>query len=511
MIKLLDCTLRDGGYYTNWDFDKTLVDQYVAAMEALPVSYLELGYRSLPQKGYYGEYFYSPVDRLKALKEMAPNTGFALMIDEKNADPQVIPQLFKPLQGICEMVRMAVAPNKIADAIVLAQILKDLGFLVAVNIMYISKIKLEARFFDQVNQGEGFVDFLYLVDSYGGIMPKEVGEKIRMAKENTPFTIGFHGHNNMELALANSYTAMQNGAGMIDATVTGMGRGAGNLKTELILTYLQAQLDWRVDFSQLSHILPFFEEMQRNYGWGTNLPYMISGAYSLPQKDVMDWMGKRRYTINGIVQAMTQSQQKPSQAYPNSSTFNIPKPSGVLIVGGGQSVATHLPQIRRVLAANPDWLVIHCSTRNMAYFTQLANPQVVCLTGQEGKKMQKRLNEVAELNLLACVLPPSPRKMGAFVPPALENKIMELEGYSFEHSYPDGPLALALQMAWNSGSNYVGLIGMDGYQQTLHTDFELRTESQVVLDAFGKSYVGKWEALTPTGYQMPQGSIYTLA
>lgn len=510
-MKLLDCTLRDGGYYTKWDFDKAIVDKYVAAMEVLPIDYLELGYRSLPQKGYYGEYFYSPIERLKALKELAPTTSFALMLDEKNTNPQSLPQLFKPLQGICEMVRMAVAPTKIADAIVLAQILKDLGFLVAVNIMYISKIKLETQFFDQINRGEGFVDFLYLVDSYGGIMPEELAEKIGMTKENTPFTIGFHGHNNMELALANSYTAMQNGAGIIDSTVTGMGRGAGNLKTELFLTYLQAQHHWQVDFSQLSHILPAFEEMQRYYGWGTNLPYMISGAYSLPQKDVMDWMGKRRYSINGIVQAMTHSIQKTTHAYTSSSALKLSKPSGVLIVGGGQSVATHLSQIRRVLAANPDWLVIHSSTRNMAHFTKLPNSQVVCLTGQEGKKIQERSGVVAEMNLLACVLPPAPRLMGAFVPTSLENKTFELSGYDFVHSYSDGPLALALQMAWNSGTEYVGFIGMDGYQHTLHTDFELRTESQDVLNAFKKAYKGKWEALTATNYEMPQGSIYAWA
>jgi 4-hydroxy 2-oxovalerate aldolase len=107
--------------------------------------------------------------------------------------------------------------------------------------------------------------------------------------------------------------------------------------------------------------------MQQHYGWGTNLPYMISGAYSLPQKDVMDWMGKRRYTISGIVQAMTHNQQKSTQSYPSSNSLNMPKPSGALIVGGGESVATHLPQIRRVLAAHPDWLVIHSSTRNMAH------------------------------------------------------------------------------------------------------------------------------------------------
>jgi 4-hydroxy 2-oxovalerate aldolase len=141
----------------------------------------------------------------------------------------------------------------------------------------------------------------------------------------------------------------------------------------------------------------------------------------------------------------------------------------------------------------------------------LANPQVVCLTGQEGKKLQERSGVVAEMNLLACVLPPAPRPMGAYVPTSLENKAIELAGYDFVHAYAYGPLALALQMAWNSGTAYVGLIGMDGYQQTLPTDFDLRTESQDVLNAFKKAYTGKWEELTPTNYEMPEGSIYTWA
>ena len=71
--KILDCTLRDGGYYTNWDFDKNLVDTYIKACNDLPIDYLEVGYRSIPLKGYYGEYFYLPVYVMQRQKDQDLN------------------------------------------------------------------------------------------------------------------------------------------------------------------------------------------------------------------------------------------------------------------------------------------------------------------------------------------------------------------------------------------------------------------------------------------------------
>ena len=83
-MKLLDCTLRDGGYYTNWDFDDELVAEYAAAMEALPIEYVEVGYRSLPKKSYLGQYFYSPEYVLKKLKELMPSKKLTIILDEKD-------------------------------------------------------------------------------------------------------------------------------------------------------------------------------------------------------------------------------------------------------------------------------------------------------------------------------------------------------------------------------------------------------------------------------------------
>lgn len=67
-MKILDCTLRDGGYYTNWDFNQPVVNRYIESLNALPIDYLEVGYRSIPMKDYLGKYFYCPVHVLEDLK-----------------------------------------------------------------------------------------------------------------------------------------------------------------------------------------------------------------------------------------------------------------------------------------------------------------------------------------------------------------------------------------------------------------------------------------------------------
>ena len=68
-VKLLDCTLRDGGYYTQWDFDARLVDEYIQAMNLLPIDYVEVGYRNNPSDEYLGKMGYSPVSVLKHIRK----------------------------------------------------------------------------------------------------------------------------------------------------------------------------------------------------------------------------------------------------------------------------------------------------------------------------------------------------------------------------------------------------------------------------------------------------------
>ena len=100
--------------------------------------------------------------------------------------------------------------------------------------------------------------------------------------------LGFHGHNNLEMAFTNARMAIDYGADLIDCTITGMGRGAGNLKTELMLTYLKATNNLQFNLLALNTLINEFKVLQSQYKWGTSLPYMVCGAYSLPQTEVMD-------------------------------------------------------------------------------------------------------------------------------------------------------------------------------------------------------------------------------
>ena len=301
--KLLDCTLRDGGYYTQWDFDKELVTLYLQSMEQLPVDYLEVGYRNPAMSGYYGEYYFCPVSTLEWMKSITTK-DLAIILNEKDIELDQIEGLLLPIKGLVRMIRMAVDPQHFGRALEKAKVVKALGFELAFNVMYMSKWDQYPAMMENLRALDGTVDYFYLVDSYGGVFPDEVKETIEKVRTGTHCHLGFHGHDNLEMALSNTLAAIQHGVNIIDATMTGMGRGAGNLKTELLLTVLNSKYGIEVNFNELSELTGAFQELQDQYRWGTSLPYMVSGANSLPQKEVMEWVSKRYYSINSIIRAL---------------------------------------------------------------------------------------------------------------------------------------------------------------------------------------------------------------
>ena len=139
MFKILDCTLRDGGYYTNWDFSSEVVDSYIQAMNQLPIDYLEVGYRNNPSKEYLGKFGYSPISVLKHLRKTCTKK-LVVMLNEKGTHPADMVHLLQPIIGLVDMVRIAIDPNNFDRALVLAQSVKPMGFEVGFNVMYMSKV-----------------------------------------------------------------------------------------------------------------------------------------------------------------------------------------------------------------------------------------------------------------------------------------------------------------------------------------------------------------------------------
>ena len=509
-MKILDCTLRDGGYYTNWNFDKELTDLYFKSLNDLPVDYLEVGYRCNPGMDYYGEYYYCPPYVLERIKNIS-NKKLVIILDEKNIKKDDIKELLRPCVGVVTMIRFAIDPKNFKRALLLAEEVKKLGFEVGFNVMYMSTWKDESEFLDSIRYVDGIADYFYMVDSFGGVFPKDVKDTIDIVRSKTNVALGFHGHNNLELALVNSLTAIENGVEIIDATITGMGRGAGNLKTELLLTVLNKVNGLEVDFNPLSQITGAFELLQKEYQWGTNIPYMVSGANSLPQKDVMEWVSKRYYSYNSIIRAL----QNQKEGVKDNLKFEVLKheksSNEVLIIGGGESVLTHIKALTVYLEAKPEITIIHASSKNAKPFERLKNKQIFCLVGNEGHRLEDIFYEYKDFQG-TCVLPPYPREMGTYVPPSVESRTFELENVNFTELNVFSHTSLAIQTALNLGASSVSVSGYDGYSgdKIAEKEQELFIENESLFqDGIVKGV--EFYSLTPSKYKsLKAKSIYGL-
>ena len=508
-MKILDCTIRDGGYYTNWDFNKDLVKLYLESLNNLPVEYLEVGYRSPKLKNYYGEYYYCPIYVLESIKKIS-NKKLVIILNEKDIKIEQIVALLSPCKEIITMVRLAIDPQNMDRAIVLAEKIKSMGFEIGFNVMYMSKWKGQNQFLNEIKHINGIADVFYMVDSYGGIYPEQVRETFDIVRNQTNVPIGFHGHNNLELALINSLTAIDCGAEMIDATITGMGRGAGNLKTELLLTALNARDGLTLDFNALADVTDAFTKLQTEYGWGTNLPYMVSGANSLPQKDVMEWITKRFYSINSILRALNNQKDKvkDNEQFPVFSQAK--KYKKVIILGGGLSAIEHQEAVKQLVSTHNDICIIHASSRHALIYKSLNVNQYFCLVGNEGNRLEKIFSDLGNFNG-QCILPAYPRKMGTYVPKIISEKVFELKQVTFTENLNDTHTAIALQCSIELGAEQIYFVGYDGYagRNLNQREIDLLNENESLFQSFNKATNLKLVSLTPTIYKelIPE-SIY---
>jgi 4-hydroxy 2-oxovalerate aldolase len=509
-MKLLDCTLRDGGYYTNWDFDKNIVKTYFESFNQLPVDYLELGYRSNPMSSYLGEYFYCPVHLLEEIKQLS-NKKHAIILNEKDVRAEHAKSLLSPIVDLVDMVRIAIDPQNIRRALGLAVEVKKLGFEVAFNVMYMSTWAEQKDFIPVLKDVDGIADYFYMVDSFGGVYPKDVRDTMDLVREQTNVKLGFHGHNNLEMALANTLTAVDYGVDIVDATITGMGRGAGNLKTELLLTVLDSKGEADFDYNSLSKVVDVFTDLQKHYEWGTNLPYMVSGANSLPQKEVMAWVSKRYYSFNSIIRALANRSkgQKDNQQLPQLNFKQEKSYESALIVGGGPSAVKHSDAIDQYLINNPDTVIIHASSRNAMSFTKVPNDQYFCLVGNEGHRLEEVFGDASQVTG-KCILPPYPREMGTYIPSVLENAAYELSKVDFTEKLKDTHTSLAIQTARELGVKTAYVVGYDGYNGSAmgQKEHELFLENEYLFNKASESGL-KLISLTLSSYEsLEQDSVF---
>ncbi len=277
-IKVLDCTIRDGGLINNHRFTDEFVREAYRALSQSGIDYMEMGYRSsrelCPPKD-FGSWKYCDDEKIREITDgIESNLKLSIMVDAH----RVKEQQFAPAdESPIDMVRVATYVKDMDKAIEMAKKCHDLGYETTVNIMAISK-EIEPDLVESLDQlARCPVDVVYVVDSFGALYCEQIEYLVKLYREHLPEDkeIGVHCHNNQQLAFGNTIEGIIHNANYLDGSLYGIGRGPGNCPLELLVGFLKNPK------FKLSPVLKVIEEqmlpMQKEIEWGYIIPYAITG------------------------------------------------------------------------------------------------------------------------------------------------------------------------------------------------------------------------------------------
>jgi 4-hydroxy 2-oxovalerate aldolase len=363
--KLLDCTLRDGGYYNSWDFSHSLINKYLSAMRAAKIDIVEIGFRFLKNEGFKGPCAFTTDEYIEDLV-IPESLTIGVMINGsdlytdlgwKDAINKLFPRDSK--DSPVSLVRLACHFHEIPNAINASNLLKKKGYIVGINLMQIAdkSIKELEKLTKAINKSQ--IDVLYFADSMGSMNKDDTSRVIKSIKKNWNGNIGIHTHDNMGQALTNTLHAHSMGVNWLDSTITGMGRGPGNARTEELVIELESIYDTKINFVPLMSIIEnYFAPLKIKLGWGTNPYYYLSGKYGIHPTYIQVMLSDKRYDEEDIIGVINYLRKEGGKKFDLNnldlaSQFYYGKPGGnwapismingrdVLILGAGQGIASH--------------------------------------------------------------------------------------------------------------------------------------------------------------------------
>ena len=276
-IKVLDCTVRDGGLINNHHFTDEFVRSIYTSLTQAGIDYMEFGYRSSRKgtsPGDFGPWKYCDDEKISEIIDgIESDMKISIMVDAHRIEEQV----FKPVdESPVDMIRIATYVKDVDKAIAVTNMVHDLGYETCVNIMAISKENdhdlIEAL--DQVAKTPAGT--VYVVDSFGYFFCEQIQYFMKMFKEHLPGKrIGMHCHNNQQLAYANTIEGVRFDSNLVDGSLYGIGRGAGNCPLELLVGFLKnPKFDIEPVLKVIQdYMIPMLDDIE----WGYMIPYAVTG------------------------------------------------------------------------------------------------------------------------------------------------------------------------------------------------------------------------------------------
>lgn len=297
-IKIVDCTMRDGGLVNNFAFtDEFVKDLYKANIKA-GVDYMEFGYKAdkeLFDPSEFGKWKFCNEEDIRAIVgENDSPLKISVMADVGRCDykKDILPKK----DSVIDLVRVATYIHQIPTAIKMIEDFKEKGYEVSVNIMAVSKVNTEDLDAGLKLLARSNVDIIYLVDSFGSFYPEQItrlSQKYLEIANDSGKIVGIHAHNNQQLAFANTIEACRVGVSLLDATVNGMGRGAGNCYSESLLSFLK---------NPKYDVIPIIRFVEKHMlklkaegtVWGYDIPYLMTGILNSHPSAAINFIKAKR-------------------------------------------------------------------------------------------------------------------------------------------------------------------------------------------------------------------------
>lgn len=532
-IYLLDCTLRDGGYANNWDFSIDLINEYLHAMSTIYADYVEIGFRSFERNSYHGCCWYTTDNFIKTL-DVPKDLKLGVMVNasELVTHPDgvigALSLLFSPAsESPISLVRIACHLPEFEKVMPGCEWLKEQGYIVGMNLMQISDRTPEEIQSTAKIACNFPIDVLYFADSFGGMDPAQTTRIIDNLKLEWSGPIGIHTHDNMGQAMANSLQAIKDGATWIDSTVTGMGRGPGNAKTEYLVLELESLRNFPVNITPLlSVIKKYFQPLLKKYIWGTNTYYYLAGKYGIHPTFIQEMLSNSTYKdedIQAVIEFLRVNGGKKFSYKTIESGLNFysTKPSGnwnpsallsgrdVLIIGSGPGVTPHQQAIENyILTTNPVVIALNTQTpiKNDLITIRAASHPVRLLADAETHKALPQPLITPESML------PEQVRMSLKGKELFDFGLSIKEDiFQFNATFCTIPtflvIAYVLAIAASGKASSIKLAGFDGYDAGDPRNIEMNK----ILTLYSKvTNTPSILAITPTKYKIPSISVYAL-
>ena len=531
-MKLLDCTLRDGGYYTNWDFEYSLIHDYLEAMEAMQVDFVEIGFRSLKNDGFKGGAAYSTDTFLNSFdipKGLINKIGVMVNGSELTNSKTQISRLEKLFnhknKSPVTLVRIACHVHEFHDCLPAAKWLKQQGYLVGFNLMQVTESSLEEITNIAKSANNYPIDVLYFADSMGSLDLNQLEDIVQAFQKGWKGELGIHTHDNIGQAINNSIHSVKSGITWIDSTVTGMGRGPGNAQTEYVILALSDYRQNRGNSIKLLELIrKYFKPMQNSYGWGMNPFYYLTGQYGIHPSYIQEMLQDQRYNEEDIMAVIDFLKIEGGKKF-NLDTleaarhFYSGEPLGtwepdtlikdkmVLILGTGPSIKKYHSAIEDFINHNQPYVIALNTESNIRY--ELIDARAACHPARLLADCQEHLKLPEPLITPFSMLPEAVKTNLAKKVILDFGVIINNQGFSFNKNYCESPsslvIAYTLAIANSGKAKKIILAGFDGY----NADDPRSQEMDQLLKTYKeKSNSISLTSITPTCYNISVKSIF---